>query len=146
MQHMLEWTFAPRKMGWHTFPCRRVRTFPSDSCGSELKAVCSIRFKTSGTLRFSFSLLVRPLTAEMHGSRVIVAHTGKEGLESWVEISFSAFPSTGAHLLLSSFSANAAVLVWTKSYQLGALVCRAKDCRIWPLQARAKSLQFRFWV
>lgn len=74
------------------------------------------------------------------------SRSGKAGLESWVEISFTAFPSAGAWLVLDSCSANAAVLAQTKSYQLGGLVCLAKGCRIWPLEAHAKSLQLWFWV
>lgn len=39
MQHMLEWTFAPQKMGRHSSQCRLARMFPSDPCSSVLKDV-----------------------------------------------------------------------------------------------------------
>lgn len=53
MQHMLEWTLAPRKMGRHCSLCRWARTFPLDSCGSTLKDVVFDRVEILGTLRSS---------------------------------------------------------------------------------------------
>lgn len=57
--------------------------FPPIPAAQSWSLPCSIRFKISSALRFSFSLLVRPLTAEMHGSLLIVAHHHAQGKQGW---------------------------------------------------------------
>lgn len=58
--------------------------FPPIPAAQSWRLPCSIRFKIFSALRFSFSLLVRPLTAEMCGSLIVVLHhtQGKQGWEA----------------------------------------------------------------
>lgn len=111
MQHMLEWTFAPQKMGRHSSQCRLARMFPSDPCSSVLKDV-----RQGWDPRYpEIELFLSAEALDSWDGRLSFdcrspSRSGKAGLESWVEISFTAFPSAGAWFMLDSCSANAAVL------------------------------------
>lgn len=58
-------------------------SFPPIPAARSWRLPCSIRFKISGALRFSFLLLVGPLMAELHSTSLIASPHRSQGKQSW---------------------------------------------------------------